>query len=130
MKSNLPDLPDLTNLDPAVASVLRTGQTSAADRSLPKKDQARKARERQKAAARNRITIDIEHGLQMDLIKLAFKYDVPVSNLINFAAMLMCIDIQDNGLDLNEYLRPTNSRNGKSTLCLYRDTPILKPPKV
>ncbi len=77
---------DLSNVDPAVESLLDQGHRRNAESHLPKnlRSQQKKERERAQKRLANRINLDLPVDLKKRLETLAKKEGVPVSQLVAF----------------------------------------------
>jgi hypothetical protein len=95
--------------DPAVASLLGAGARKAQRQAQPLADRRRQAKERQKAAARNRVTLDLPPELEIMIKRLADDNGCPISQVavILLAAGLDQIDAGQ--LDLLRFRKPSRS---------------------
>jgi hypothetical protein len=89
------------SIDPAVADLLQAGQRRQAERELPVADRRKLLKERQKIAARNRLTIDLPQALVDRVAALAQRQGCPQSQLIHAMMLfaLVAIDAGDFALD-------------------------------
>lgn len=110
MKRKDNGLIDLTNaIDPVVEATLSQGRKRIAERSLPKDERKKAIREREKAAKRNRVMLDIDPAIMRDLSKLAEHYEISQSQLTSLALVLFLNAIEKGELDILPYLKPINN---------------------
>lgn len=96
-------------IDPAVADLLANYDRKQAERSKPVAERKRQAKEREKAAARNRVMLDLPVELVQRMVTIADRLQVPTSQV---AAALISKGLFEHGLDrldLTVYLRPSKS---------------------
>jgi hypothetical protein len=105
----LPNLPDLSALDPSVMAALSDGARRQASASLPPQERAKQAKAAAKQRARNRVQIDIDPQVESYLANLATQYGCPLSGLINLALYLIMLDDQAGELDLTPYMVKSNT---------------------
>ncbi|GAP11126.1 hypothetical protein BECAL_02311 [Bellilinea caldifistulae] len=109
MKRKDNGLIDLTAIDPVVEATLSQGRRRIAERSLPKDERKKTIREREKAAKRNRVMLDIDPAIMRDLSKLAEHYEISQSQLTSLALVLFLNAIEKGELDILPYLKPINN---------------------
>lgn len=96
-------------IDPVVSELLGNFDRKQAERSKPVAERKRQAKEREKAAARNRVMLDLPQELVERMVTIAGRLQVPTSQV---AAALICKGLFEYGLDrldLTTYLRPSKS---------------------
>jgi hypothetical protein len=110
MKRKDNGLIDLTNaIDPVVEATLSQGRKRIAERSLPKDERKKTIREREKAAKRNRVMLDIDPAIMRDLAELADRYQISQSQLTSLALVLFLNAVERGEIDILPYLKPINN---------------------
>jgi F0F1-type ATP synthase membrane subunit b/b' len=96
-------------IDPAVADLLGSLERKQTERSKPLAERKRRAKEREKAAARNRVMLDLPTELVERMVTIADRLQVPTSHI---AAALIAHGLADYGqerLNLSPYIVLSNS---------------------
>lgn len=91
--------------DPAVQSLISSGQKREKTARLSPKERQKKARERAKAAKRNRMMLDIPPEIERWLVEQAEEIGCPISQL---AALLLALGIglvESGEVDVADYRR-------------------------
>lgn len=105
--------------DPVATSLVHDLEEMSKLRKLPKRaretairrqarNDERIKKERERQAARLRITADIPPDIYSEIVSLADKHRISASGLISLACFRLLSDI-DNGLNLDEYKVPSKS---------------------
>lgn len=92
-------------LDPGTATMLTEMERKAEERNIPKKERERKAREREKLAARNRVMIDLPEDINGRIVAIAAEQGVSVSSVIALACWLLI----GEDIDWTDYKEPSSS---------------------
>jgi hypothetical protein len=101
---------DLANaIDPVVEATISQGRKRKAERSLPKDERKKTIREREKAAKRNRVMLDIDPAIMRDLVHLAEQFQISQSQLTSLALVLFLDAIESGDLDILPYLKPISN---------------------
>jgi hypothetical protein len=128
--SNLIDLSAL-DLDPAVQATINKGARLSSDRSLPKAERTRQAKEREKTSSRHRFNMDLDPSIDKRLASLANRDDVkcPASGLANLALHLFLDAVEAGAVDLRDYLAPSRSPRYERTIKLPSENADKSPPR-
>ena len=97
------------SIDPTVANLLGDMNRDTERRRLPAKEKKRQAKEREKMAARNRMTLDIPPEIEQRLTELANQYHVPVSQLFTYLVYAGLHLLDEGSIDPLWCFVPTNS---------------------
>lgn len=98
-----------TAIDPVVEATIAQGRRRIAERNLPKDQRKKAIREREKAAKRNRVMLDIDPAIMRDLADLANQYQISQSQLTALALVLFLDAVEAGEIDLLPYLKPINN---------------------
>jgi hypothetical protein len=113
---------DLTDVDPAVDSLLGQSQRRQVESHLPKNERSRKKKERERAQKRipGRLGLDLPVELKNHLNALAKKEGVPISQLVAFLLYEPVYLLEHKRISLWGYKSPSTSPKFDSTLDLKR----------
>jgi hypothetical protein len=113
---------DLTDVDPAVESLLGQGQRRQEESHLPKNERSRKKKERERAQKRipGRIGLDLPVELKHHLNTLAQKEGVPISQLVAFLLYEPVYLLEHKRISLWGYKTASTSPKFDSNLDLKR----------
>jgi len=95
--------------DKAVAELLAELDTSRQERSQPAASRRKQRREREKAAARNRIMLDLHPVLTKNIKSLASKWECPTSQVANLLIYIGLLEFEAGRVDPSDYYSPTKS---------------------
>lgn len=98
-------------LDPAVADLLGGMEQRHEERSLPRKEREKKAKERRRAEERkpSRLNLDLPPRVKQGVKDLAARESVPESQLVTLAIVRFFEDLKAGRVKLEDYKRPTKS---------------------
>jgi hypothetical protein len=105
------NLPRRDLIDPEVSDLLKEMEQRQIESQLPRRDREKKARERQKIAARRerRATYDLPPEIRLKISDLSDRLSIPASQLVTLA-LIRFLDVYENGkLDLGPYKLPSRS---------------------
>jgi hypothetical protein len=113
---------DLTDVDPAVESLLGQGQRRQEESHLPKNERSRKKKDRERAQKRipGRIGLDLPVELKHHLNTLAQKEGVPISQLVAFLLYEPVYLLEHKRISLWGYKTASTSPKFDSNLDLKR----------
>ena len=111
---------DLSELDPAVDTLISQGDRRQVEARLPKSERSRKKKERERAQARkpHRINLDLPVDMKKRLFILAEREGVPVSQLVSFLLFEPLQMLEEKAISLWGYKLPSGCPKYLSTLDL------------
>lgn len=98
-----------TAIDPSVSALIDSMEKLHAMRSRPLVDRKRQHQEREKAAKRNRVMLDLPPELEARLVALAQKFECPISQAAAYLLAVGISELDAGRVDLRANRTPSKS---------------------